>query len=342
MKPLILLILLFSLNARAETTPVPLRAIGSWGMLSQFQDYEKPFWTEQLPRMSQGRIKVSLTAFNDMGLKGSEVLRLMKLGLTDFGTTILSYISEQDPRTEAVDLAGLTRDLATERRLADSYMPVLADYFAKKYGIKVLALWPYSAQLLMCNGPVKNLESLKGKKVRVSMRTTSDLIESFGAITLNIPFDQVYQKMKDKQLDCLITAALPAHTARFYQVATHIYNMPLGWSVVMLGVNQVSWDSIDPADQQILMTGVTQLANTLWQAAALQTEQGLACNTGRNCNLPEQGAMTLVSPASGDEARLAQTVRQVVLKRWAERCGKDCVMEWNRTAGKALGITLPP
>ncbi|AMC33294.1 TRAP transporter substrate-binding protein [Janthinobacterium sp. B9-8] len=338
----IMLLLSSPLYAEEELAPEPLKAIGSWSMLSQFKDYEKPFWTEQLPRLSEGRIKVNLSAFNDVGLKGSEVLRLMKLGMTDFGTTILSYISEQDPRAEAVDLAGLTMNLAMERRVVESYKPVLERYFEQKQSIKVLAMWPYSAQLLMCNGPIKNLEGLKGKKVRVSMRTTSDLIEAYGAITLSIPFDQVYNKMKDKQLDCLITSALAAHSARFYQVATHIYNLPLGWSMVMLGVNQASWAKIDARDQKIIEAGIKQLADDLWQATETQTTLGLACNTGKNCTLAEQGSMVLVQPASNDEARLAKTVKQVVLKRWAERCGADCVTEWNNSIGKTLNITLQP
>ncbi|MEN9657123.1 MAG: hypothetical protein RL571_588 [Pseudomonadota bacterium] len=329
-----------SLYAEDDLAAEPLKAIGSWGMLSQFKDYEKPFWTEQLPKQSQGRIQVSLNAFNDLGLKGSEVLRLMKLGMTDFGTTILSYISEQDPRAEAVDLAGLTINAEMERNVVNSYRPVLEQYFKHKHGIKVLAMWPYSAQLLMCNGPVKNLEGLKGKKVRVSMRTTSDLIEAYGAITLSIPFDQVYNKMKDKQLDCLITSALAAHAAHFYQVATHIYNLPLGWSVVMLGVNQASWAKIEARDQKTIEVGIKKLADDLWQAADTQTALGIACNTGKNCSLAEQGSMTLITPSANDEARLAKTVKQVVLKRWAERCGKECVDEWNKSVGKLLNISL--
>jgi TRAP-type C4-dicarboxylate transport system substrate-binding protein len=339
---IMIVLLCNSLQAAEEFTPPPLKVLGSWSMLSQFKDYEKPFWTEQLSKQSEGRIKVNLNAFNELGLKGSEILRLMKLGQTDFGTTVLSYISEEDPRAEAVDLAGLTIDLSLERRVVDSYKPMLNRYFEQKHSVKVLAMWPYAAQLLMCNGPITNLESLKNKKVRVSMRTTSDLIEAYGAITLSIPFDQVYKQMKEKQLDCLITSPLAAHSARFYQVATHIYNLPLGWSVVMLGVNLGSWAKIEAQDQQLIEAGVKKLADDLWQAADKHTALGLACNTGKNCTLAEQGSMTLVQPSSNDQARLAKTVKQVVLKRWADRCGKSCIGEWNDSVGKTLNISIQP
>ncbi|SMC28546.1 TRAP-type C4-dicarboxylate transport system, substrate-binding protein [Andreprevotia lacus DSM 23236] len=319
-----------------------LKVIGSWSMLSQYKNYELPFWSQTVPKLSEGTLKAEITPFNDLGLKGGEVLRMMKLGLTDFGTTILSYVSEQDPRAEGVDLAGLTTDLASSHKVADAYLPVLDGYFRKKHGVRVLALWPYSAQELMCTSPIKSLSELKGKKVRVSLRTTSDLIEAYGATTLNIPFDQVYDKMKAGEIDCLITGTLSANTAKLYEVTSHLYNLPLGWSVLMLAVNNNSWEQLTPKEKAALNKGIAQLSSELWQAANAQTELGLACNSGSDaCNLPTKGQMTIVAPAAADKARLKQLVKQVVVKRWLERCGNECRDEWNKTAGQAAGVAIP-
>ncbi|KAF0811969.1 Solute-binding protein [Andreprevotia sp. IGB-42] len=339
------LLLLFAsahLHAEEETPARTLKVIGSWSMLSQYQDYEMPFWSKTVPEMSGGRITTEVNAFNEMGLNGGEVLRLMKLGLTDFGTTILSYVSEQDPRAEAVDLAGLTTDLAASRNVAHAYMPVLDKYFKARHGVHVLALWPYSAQELFCSGPIKNLSELKGKKVRVSLRTTSDLIEAFGATTVNIPFDLTYAKVKSGEVDCLVTGTLSAHSAKMYEVTDHLYNLPLGWSVLMLAVNSSSWEQIAPQDKATLEKGIAQLSDQLWQAANAQTELGIACNSGAaSCTLPNRGKMTVVTPSAADKAKLKQVVKQVVVKRWLDRCGPDCREEWNKTAGMAAGMSIP-
>jgi TRAP-type C4-dicarboxylate transport system substrate-binding protein len=266
-------------------------------------------------------------------------VRLMKLGALDLGTTVLSYISAEDPITEGVDLAGALVDAASARKAAQAYIPILSEHFNKKYDIKVLGLWPYPAQMLFCKSPVTNLDSLKGKKVRVSLRTTSDLIEAYGAITMTIPFDEVYKKLKDGSVDCLVTGTLPAHTAKFYEVTSHMYALPLGWSMMMAGVSQASWEKISPADQQTILAGAEKLSNDLWTASEKQTDLGIACNAGTTaCSLENKGAIKVVAATDADKAKLREVVSKVVVKRWAERCGAACESQWYSTIGKIAGI----
>ena len=335
---------LLSTAARAEDD-VPartLKVVGSWSMLSQYKDFEYPFWSKTVPQISHGRIKVDVSAFNELGLHGGEVLRLMKLGLTDFGTTILSYVSEQDPRAEGVDLAGLTTDLPASRRVAEAYLPVLDHYFRAKLGIRVLAMFPYSAQELFCNSPINSLEDLKCKKVRVSLRTTSDLIEAFGATTLNIPFDETYAKVKAGEADCLVTGTLSGYSAKMYEVTDHLFSLPLGWSVMMLAVNESSWQQIPAQDRATLTKGIATLSDQLWQAADDQTSEGIACDSGAaSCPFDVKGKMKVVQPSAADRALLKKMVSQVVVKRWLARCGADCREEWNKSAGAAAGIHIP-
>lgn len=51
-----------------------------------------------------------------MGMKGAEIFRLMRLGVIDFGSTVLGYVAGDDARNEAIDLAGLAPDIETARK----------------------------------------------------------------------------------------------------------------------------------------------------------------------------------------------------------------------------------
>ena len=51
--------------------------------------------------------------------------------------------------------------------------------------------------------------------------------------------------------------------------------------------------------------------------------------------------MTLVEIDDDDRALTKDIITEHVLKGWAERCGADCVMEWNETVGKVLDIQAP-
>ena len=340
----LLALALMAASAMAASTPaadaakapeITFRAFGSWGLLSQYKDYERPFWTDTVPALTGGRVAVDITPFDQAGLKGSEMVRLLNLGSVDIGTTVLSYISDQDPIVEGVDLSGMAQDAASARRIADAFAPAMARHFEQKYGIRMLALWPYPAQMLMCKAPIAGLDDLKGKKVRVSLRTNSDLLESLGAVTLSIPFNEVYAKIRDGAVDCLVTGTLSANAAKLYEVTHYLYNLPMGWSTIMLGMTQASWNRLAPRDQAALAQGIATLADTMWHVADVQTAQGLACNAGQDsCRLGQKGAMKLVAASARDRERIDRIVPEVVVKRWFERCGAACASQWSESVGR--------
>ena len=51
--------------------------------------------------------------------------------------------------------------------------------------------------------------------------------------------------------------------------------------------------------------------------------------------------MTPVEMSAEDEAKLKDVVENVVLKRFADRCGEECVKQWNETVGKVAGHQAP-
>jgi uncharacterized protein YjeT (DUF2065 family) len=67
-----------------------LRVVGSISSLTQYKDYEIPFWTKQLAEKSGGAVTAEIKGFNEMGLKGPEVLRLMGQGVMEIGATVVA------------------------------------------------------------------------------------------------------------------------------------------------------------------------------------------------------------------------------------------------------------
>src|SRR6266498_3035506 len=118
-------------TAHAQTLPkTQLKVVGGLSNLSPYNDFERPFWTKVVPSLSNGQVTAEIKGFNEMGLKGPEVLRLMSQGVIEYGTATLSYFASDDPINEAVDLAGLVPDAKTARAVVDAFAPV----YAKHYG----------------------------------------------------------------------------------------------------------------------------------------------------------------------------------------------------------------
>ena len=81
----------------------------------------------------------------------------------------------------------------------------------------------------------------------------------------------------------------------------------------------------------------------IWLAADRETGEGLACNAGQaGCSLARRGSMTIVPVSAADEERRRRLLTDVVLPRWVQRCGQDCVTAWNAHLAPVFGIAARP
>lgn len=328
-------------SAVAQDLPkTQLKVVGGLSNLTPYKDFEQPFWTKTIPEKSKGQVTAEIKGFNEMGLKGPELLRLMGQGVIEFGTATLSYFASDNPINEAIDLAGLSPDVKTARQVTDLFVPVYAKLYGGNNNVKILGLSPYPAQVLFCNAPIKGLADIKGKKVRTSSRTQAEFIEALGGTGVTLAFGEVVPALQNKVVDCAITGSLSGYSAKWYEVSTHLYTLPINWNQQIHAVNQKAWDKLDPKVQVFLQENINQLMNQMWDAAVNQTQQGFDCNTGAAaCPFPVKGKMVLVEPSEADRQLLKKLTAEVVVPKWAARCSAQCVADFNDTIGKAMNIT---
>lgn len=327
-------------SAVAQDLPrTQLRITGGLSNLSPYNDYEKPFWTQAIPSLSKGQVTAEIKGFNEMGIKGPELLRLMSQGVIEFGTATLSYFAGDNPINEAIDLAGLAPDVKTARQVTDAFAPVYAKVYGNDAKVRLLGISTYPGQVLFCNAPIRGLADMKGKKVRTSSRTQADFVEALGGASVTMAFGEVVPALQNKVVDCAITGSLSGYSAKWYEVSTHLMALPINWNQQIHAVNQGTWDKLDPKVRDFLQANVKKLVDNIWDAAAQQTQEGYDCNTGAAaCTRTVKGKMTLVQPSDADRAQLAQ-IREVVLKKWAARCSAQCVSDFNATVGTLLKVT---
>ncbi|PAT42188.1 TRAP transporter substrate-binding protein [Vandammella animalimorsus] len=322
-----------------ELPKTHLKVTGGLSNLSAYQDYELPFWSKSIPEKSADRITADIKGYNEMGLKGPEMLRLMGSGVVEFGTATLAYFASDNPINEAIDLAGLAPDLKTAREVTAAFEPVYAKFYGQGNNVKLLGISTYPAQVLFCNAPISGLADIKGKKVRTSSRTQADFIEALGGASVTMAFGEVVPALQNKVVDCAITGSLSGYSAKWYEVSTHLVALPINWNQQIHAVNAKAWAKLDPKVQQFLQTEINGLVNSIWDAAGRQTQQGYDCNTGADaCTEPVKGKMVLVQPSEADQA-LLKDIRGQVIAKWAQRCNAQCVSDFNDTVGKLLGLS---
>ncbi|MGH8766290.1 MAG: TRAP transporter substrate-binding protein [Burkholderiales bacterium] len=323
----------------AQTLPkTQLKVVGSISSLAPYKDFEVPFWTKTLPEKSKGAITAEIKGFNEMGLKGPEVLRLMSSGALEIGATVLAYLAADDPTNEAVDIAGLITSVEQSRKATEASKTMYQALF-QKFGVKLLAAGTYPAQVLYCNGEIKGLSSIRGRKIRVAGRSQSELIAALGGTPVTMAFGEVVPALQNKTVDCAITGTLSGNLAKWNEVSTHMLALPLSWGQIAYAVNMKSWEKMDPRVRSLIETEIKVMENGIWDAAAYHTEQGYACNAGRDdCKIGTKGKMIVVQPSDADRAMLRKVVTEVIIPKWAERCSAECVKGFNDTIGKVVGV----
>ena len=190
---------------------------------------------------------------------------------------------------------------------------------------------------MFCNAPIKGLADLKGKKVRIANRTLAEFVGALGGTGVTMAFSEVVLGLQNKVVDCAITGSLSGYSAKWHEVSTHLYELPVGWSQVMHAVNLKKWNKLKPEVQDFLQTNINDLEKRIWQAAADETEQGINCNTGRGvCRFGDTAKMTFVEVSETDKQKLKDVLNQTVLPKWFKRCGDECTSQWQNTIGKVI------
>ena len=324
--------------AKAED-PIVIKAVGTWGNLPNFKKHEGPFWNEKIAAATDGAIVGDIKPQTELGLKGFEIMRLLKLGVYDYAHGLPGYVAAENPVFEGADLSTITQDIETQRRVAEAYFPILEKAVADIYNAKLLQLYPFPSQMLWCRGEVGSIGDLKGKKIRVYATTLGDFVEGVGGTSVTVPFAEVIPALEKGVVDCAITGTMSAYSAKWYQVADFGYTMRVGWGLAFGAMNMDKWNALGPEKQATLKAELDKLTDAMWSETATEDAIALDCLSGKKCDIGEGASMTLVTPSKEDLQIRDQIANDVILARWAERCGDSCATAWNETVGKITGMT---
>jgi len=322
---------------------IRLKIVGGLAEVSQYVRYEEPFWRQQLTEASGGRIRADIAPFDRSGIRAQEILALMRLGVVPFGTALLAVVSNEEPEFNAVDLPIVNPDMAALRRSVALYRPHLETILAERYDVELLAVYTYPAQVLFCREPFRGLADLEGRRIRTSSVGQSEMFAVLGATPVVIPFAETLAAIRSGVVECAVTGTLSANSIGLHQVTTHMHGMAITWGLSVFGANRAAWNALPEWARTLMRREIAELERQVWEAAEVETGEGIACNTGQaSCRSGRRGSMTLVPTTPADEARRLQLLTETVLPGWVRRCGEPCVDAWNERLAPALGVTARP
>ena len=331
-----------SVGLAAEPPQYQFRVVGGLAGVSQYTQWEEPFWSRELPRMSGGRFKADIVPFYRAGVPRDDMLRLLQLGVVPFGTVLMGSMTANYPQYTAPDLAGLNPDSSSLKLSVAAFRPFLEKSLREQHGVQLLALYVYPAQVVFCKKPFAALADLSGRRVRVSSAAQADFVGALGATPVHTAFAQIVSSVQVGSIDCAITGTLSGNGLGLQAVTSHMHAMPLNWGVALFAANLSAWEAL-PADlRTLLRKELPPLEAAIWEESERDTAQGIACNTGQSaCTKGVKGNMVLVPISAQDERKRQDIFVSTVLPRWLQRCGPRCAEIWNQTIGLARGLPAP-
>ncbi|MGE6776549.1 C4-dicarboxylate TRAP transporter substrate-binding protein [Vreelandella titanicae] len=171
--------------------------------------------------------------------------------------------------------------------------------------IVYLGAYNTPSYVLFCREPVRNLEELRGKRIRTAGSTVSAWVEQAGGTPVNVPSSEMYSGLDRGSLDCASNAANDLIDRSLWEVAEHTTLLPTGmyWSGPQWGFNSGFWASLNDEERDVFKEATAKAMTRMIVQYLGASEAALeeAASHGNNIYEPEEDLMASVE-AFRDEA----------------------------------------
>ena len=327
------------LSTTVMAAPQKMRVVGSWGHLTMFSEFEKPYWKKTFKKEFP-TIRTRVTSLGQVKLKGPAVYRQLSKGTFDVVSTVGGYVVSDSQTLAGLDLPAIAPDIQTAKKIVNAYKPILEKALKKDFNAKLIGVSPYPAQILFCNEKIDSLEDLKGKKVRAGSWTTAEYLDGLGATGVTPPFSEIASALQRGVLDCAIGGGLSGYSSGWGNISKYLYPIPVGgWAYVITAMNMETWGKFSKEEQiRLLSSYDTNVVEQVWKKSDFESTEGVKCLTGQDCSYGKSYNMKLVEFKEKDLAISRKILEERVLPKWANKVSSEVVNEWNSTVGKVVNL----
>jgi TRAP-type C4-dicarboxylate transport system substrate-binding protein len=262
-------------------------------------------WMAELEKATGGEVKAKLYPSMQLGGSPPGLFRQAVEGVVDMVFTLPGYTSPAFPRTQMVELPGLS----TDGRAATNLLWNLLDPHLKpEYeGVKVIALWAAEdAGLMTRSKPIRTLDDIKGMRMRAPSAAQAKQLEVMGATPVAMPITELYPGLERGVIDGAMVPFSVIIDFRIGEVAkTYTIPGPLfGRSSFLIAMNQKKFDSLSPkAKEAIDRLSGRELSLKATDVYIKRADEGVASVRGK---------AEVIEFSAAEQERIAKVLRPIV------------------------------
>lgn len=320
-----------SLPALAQAKPVTLKAVIQH---RNGESYKKWLWLqEQVKARTQGQVEIEVTTIGELGLGGTEMLRVLKSGVIDMAEILPGYVAGDFPLIEACDLPGISTSMAQSRQLYDAWTENVVSKNEAAMGGKIIGSFCWSTMFMYTKFPLDSLEAFKGRKIRVFAPAQARFLTALGAEPVSMTTADVYPSLQRGVIDGGITGTEHVKASSLWEVTKYMTNVnipPMG-SYVVIGTRGLAKV---PAELRGIFTGIyKELSDLGWKLGADNDQLGYAYALEKGMVLTKVSKPEWVP-------QLTRISKEDILPWWAGRAGARAKPAFNEFLAPVVGFKL--
>ncbi|ATX65709.1 hypothetical protein BG454_07610 [Roseinatronobacter bogoriensis subsp. barguzinensis] len=287
----------------------------------------------EIEERSGGELTLTLYPSMQLGGGAPQLIRQAQEGTVDMVFSLPGYTSPQFPRTQMIELPGLSEDGVASTTLMWELLE--NGYLDPEFdGLKVLALWAADdAGIYTRERPIRAMEDIEGMILRSPSAAQAGQIEALGGTPVAMPITELYPQLERGVIDGAMVPFTTILDFRMHEVANY-YTLTgpiFGRSQFTVVMNEGSYNNLSEEHQAILddLTGI-ELSRRATEAYLARADESV--EFVRNDSSKE-----VIEFSEEEQARVLEALSPIYAE-WAAE------MEAQGIDGRALlavaGITL--
>jgi TRAP-type C4-dicarboxylate transport system substrate-binding protein len=292
-------------------------------------------WARKVETESKGRIKIDIFPSMQLGGSPQQLFDQARDGVVDIVWTLPAYTAGRFPLVEVFDLPfiGARKAVPNSKALQEFSERHLRDEFKEVHPICFFA---QDHGVIHANKAVKNLDDLRGMRLRFSARLLGDALRAVGVNAISMPVPQIPEALAQGVIDGCVLAWEAVPTLKIHELVkfhTEIPGAPtLSTTSFLLAMNKARYDTL-PADMKAVIDANSGLkpaadAGAIWDTEAEAVTDLVRKRKNTIASLPEdsvkawRGAVepiyanwaSQISAGGQDGKKLIESARELVGK----------------------------
>ena len=245
-----------------------------WGP-TEFHTKNLERFAAEVKEVTNGEVEITVHSGGSLGIKGPESLRSVADGVVPIAEMAGFQQTGEEPILGFEALPFLVDNYDQLEILVAKIRPLYEAAFLRN-NQRLLYMVPWPSQNIFTKVEVSSLADIKGKKIRVYDKNSTDLMRAIGMSPLLISSPDIVPILAGGGLDAIMTSGTTAVAQKYWEFLDHTYRTNHLWALNELTVNLDAWNKISPENQSAILELAAKMEPEFWDVSRAEDAIKLA------------------------------------------------------------------